>query len=268
MPTVVQLRDLRQMLAQLGASMSHSQDLPATDIPWPDWLIEGLRARAQAPGSAPDRLERPVWCKVELFGHSVIYGRLTGVTVADTPMVEIAEFRGDATEPSFPPIVSAKAIFRLTPLDEGLVRHLANEHPYEPVQSWDLPREAQDKIATCTAAQAEMMLGLVLGEQEMPTVEQLSTLSGEELREVELWAGDLHLEASDNDVTASAAPECLRKILPEEHYLHTWRVAEPGGIETIKAVPIDMGVFGGPLRHSDGSPIPADCGCDECAVAF
>lgn len=62
---------------------------------------------------------------------------------------------------------------------------------------------------------------LVLPVEEIPDVSKLTTPQRFAVRQ---WAFDVHLEAGDNDLKATPAPVCLRKLLPPDHYLQTWRV--------------------------------------------
>jgi hypothetical protein len=50
------------------------------------------------------------------------------------------------------------------------------------------------------------------------------TLTEPQRLEVAKWLSDIMFEASDNPVRATPAPECLRKLLPKDHFLQTWRV--------------------------------------------
>lgn len=55
----------------------------------------------------------------------------------------------------------------------------------------------------------------------------LVALNGYQIKEICEWAGLVHAEAGDNDCHAGGAPECLRRLLPEDHYYQTWRVPSP-----------------------------------------
>lgn len=78
------------------------------------------------------------------------------------------------------------------------------------------------------------LLGLVMAktgdtimdvdDSDVPTAEMLEKLTPEQREEVARWAGDCHLEASDNDVHPGPCPEPLRGMLPEDHPYKTWRV--------------------------------------------
>lgn len=84
-----------------------------------------------------------------------------------------------------------------------------------------------DDISTSEVTSLEVtlgLLGLVLTSSEMPPVELVENLSDIEREAIANWAADVHAEASDNDVEASAAPEALRRILSPDHYLQRWRV--------------------------------------------
>ena len=67
----------------------------------------------------------------------------------------------------------------------------------------------------------ESLLGLVI--PDPPGVAELSNLTDGEREAVNEWAGTCHAEASDNDVKAGPAPDCLLALLPDEHYLQRWR---------------------------------------------
>lgn len=82
---------------------------------------------------------------------------------------------------------------------------------------------------TVTADDVRNVLMLVLEENDQ--LPDVSGLTAEQLTKVYDWAVDLSLEASDNDVTVGPAPECLRMLLPADHYFQTWRVPGPGVFE-------------------------------------
>jgi uncharacterized protein (DUF427 family) len=62
---------------------------------------------------------------------------------------------------------------------------------------------------------------LVLPAEEIPDLSKLTTPQRFAVRQ---WARDVHDEANDNDIAATAAPACLRQLLPPDHYLQRWRV--------------------------------------------
>lgn len=71
---------------------------------------------------------------------------------------------------------------------------------------------------------AMAMLGLVLHEDEMPSELSIGEMTNAERDAVIAWSAACHAEASDNQVEAGPAPECLRRVLPNDHYLQEWRV--------------------------------------------
>jgi hypothetical protein len=100
--------------------------------------------------------------------------------------------------------------------DPGIIadRRKAAQEPSGETE--DLPPPSTEIVAD--------ILGLVLMENEMPSKELLEGLSIAEREQVIRWAGNMHFEGSDNDVKTGPAPDCLRRILAPDHYLHRWRL--------------------------------------------
>jgi hypothetical protein len=65
------------------------------------------------------------------------------------------------------------------------------------------------------------ILSLVL--EQPPLLDELERLSIEERQEIIDWAGYVHAEAGDNNVSAGEAPACLLKLLPANHFYQGWR---------------------------------------------
>jgi hypothetical protein len=87
-------------------------------------------------------------------------------------------------------------------------------------------KEQRRQEGPCDPEVLHDLIGLVVGPEEfVPTGTSLWALTPEERLEIERWAVACHAEASDNDVEAGPCPKALRDLLPEDHYLHTWRVA-------------------------------------------
>lgn len=84
--------------------------------------------------------------------------------------------------------------------------------------------EGVENIGPPTIEITTDILSLVLAPDDMPSREGIERLTDRDREQVALWAGRMHLEASDNDVKVGPAPKCLRRILSPEHYLQRWRV--------------------------------------------
>jgi hypothetical protein len=74
-------------------------------------------------------------------------------------------------------------------------------------------------------ADLENVLLLVLeNHQDYLASEALDALTKPEMIQIFRWASAMSHEASDNPCRARCAPKCLRRLLPVDHYLQTWRV--------------------------------------------
>lgn len=69
---------------------------------------------------------------------------------------------------------------------------------------------------------------LMLADVEL-SADAVDTLTKQEMIRVIDWCAAMHYEASDNPIRARCAPKCLRRLLPSDHYLQTWRVPQAKG---------------------------------------
>jgi hypothetical protein len=69
-----------------------------------------------------------------------------------------------------------------------------------------------------------LLLLVVEDHQDIIVSESLDALTKDEMVRIIKWATVVHYEASDNPCRARCAPKCLRKLLPKDHYLQTWRM--------------------------------------------
>ncbi len=64
-----------------------------------------------------------------------------------------------------------------------------------------------------------------VGDAEFPFAsEDFDKLTVVALNKIGKWAATMMFEASDNPCRARYAPRELREILPDDHYLQTWRM--------------------------------------------
>jgi len=79
-----------------------------------------------------------------------------------------------------------------------------------------------DLLGLIMAKAGDTIMGVDLS--DVPSADMLERLTPEQREEVARWAGDCHLEASDNDVHPGPCPQPLRDLLPNDHPYKTWRV--------------------------------------------
>lgn len=77
------------------------------------------------------------WCIVELMGHQRIAGKVTEQNVFGTALmrVDVPEVEG---RPGFTKFYGASAIYAVTPVEEQVVRALAQAYDVRPVEEWRL----------------------------------------------------------------------------------------------------------------------------------
>lgn len=82
------------------------------------------------------------WCKVELFGHNVIVGRVTESTLAGGAFlrVDVPGFNGSG---QFTRFFGPSAIYSISPITEEIARGLLAHYRNEPVSRFDLPQIAE-----------------------------------------------------------------------------------------------------------------------------
>jgi hypothetical protein len=105
--------------------------------------------------------------------------------------------------------------------DKGIVA-LANKIESLPVR--EKLRDPDDVDGPIIMGVLLDLLGLVMAQNEVPSVKILEGLTQEQLEEVERWCVAVHWGASDNPDKAGPMPAYLREHLPEGHPYKTWRV--------------------------------------------
>lgn len=81
-----------------------------------------------------------------------------------------------------------------------------------------------------------MLLGMIVVADDLPPRTLIDALSVHEQQEITRWCREMHMEAQTDpeyleehpEERAVAAPACLLRVLPKDHYLHTWRCAAEG----------------------------------------
>jgi len=84
-----------------------------------------------------DVFVEPTWAIVELFGHKVIAGEVTSVSVAGTEMLRVDVPAVDGAAP-FSKFYGGAAIYAITPTDEATGRMAVEKFRSRPVDKWTL----------------------------------------------------------------------------------------------------------------------------------
>jgi len=80
----------------------------------------------------------PTWAIVELFGHNVIAGEVTSVSVAGTEMLRVDVPAVDGAD-AFTKFYGGGALYAITPVDEATARVAIEKFRTRPVDPWTLP---------------------------------------------------------------------------------------------------------------------------------
>jgi len=80
----------------------------------------------------------PTWAIVELFGHNVIAGEVTSVSVAGTEMLRVDVPTVDGAD-AFTKFYGGGALYAITPVDEATARLAIEKFRTRPVDVWTLP---------------------------------------------------------------------------------------------------------------------------------
>jgi hypothetical protein len=79
------------------------------------------------------------WCKVELFGHTVIVGLVSEKIIAGEGFIQVDVPKTD-TEPAFTKLYGKGAIYCMSPVSEEIARMLLARYVTAPVQPYELPQ--------------------------------------------------------------------------------------------------------------------------------
>lgn len=79
------------------------------------------------------------WCIVEVMGHNVYAGFVTERTLGGTAMIQVDVPRVDEAHPAFTKLLSANAIYAITPTSEAHARQAAERIRQRPVTIYILP---------------------------------------------------------------------------------------------------------------------------------
>lgn len=77
------------------------------------------------------------WCIVELMGHVKIAGLVTEVELFGSKLGRCEIPNGDGFVTQF---FNGSSVYRITPVEEKIARHVAASNQPEPVNRWELPR--------------------------------------------------------------------------------------------------------------------------------
>jgi len=84
-----------------------------------------------------DVFVEPTWAIVELFGHNVIAGEVSSVTIAGTEMLRVDVPAVDEAD-GFTKFFGGAAIYAITPVDEATGRVAVEKFRTRPVDKWTL----------------------------------------------------------------------------------------------------------------------------------
>ena len=82
-----------------------------------------------------------LWCLVELFGHTKVYGRCTEQNIAGVNMLRV-DIPETSTQPAFTRFFGSAAIYSINPLDEKTCRFMAEKIQVKPIESWNISEVA------------------------------------------------------------------------------------------------------------------------------
>lgn len=83
-----------------------------------------------------------LWCLVELFGHTKIYGRVTEQNIAGANMLRV-DVPETPSQPAFTRFFGSAAIYSINPLDEKTCRFMAEKLEARPIESWNISEVAK-----------------------------------------------------------------------------------------------------------------------------
>lgn len=83
-----------------------------------------------------------LWCLVELFGHTKIYGRCTEQNIAGSNMLRV-DVPETTNQPAFTRFFGASAIYSISPLDEDTCKFMAAKLEVKPIESWNISEVAR-----------------------------------------------------------------------------------------------------------------------------
>jgi hypothetical protein len=92
-----------------------------------------------------------LWCLVELFGHTKIYGRCTEQNIAGSNMLRV-DVPETSKSPAFTRFFGSSAIYSICPLDEKTCRHMAERNELRPIESWNISELAKKHNLLIAAA--------------------------------------------------------------------------------------------------------------------
>jgi hypothetical protein len=86
----------------------------------------------------PTTFIEPTWAIVELFGHGIIAGQISEVTIAGGAMlrVDVPPVNGNTAYTKF---FGAGAIYAITPSDQTSAIHAAAHIDQPPINQWTIP---------------------------------------------------------------------------------------------------------------------------------
>ena len=80
----------------------------------------------------------PTWAIIELFGHNLIAGQVSEVSVAGAAMLRV-DVPAVRDVPGFTKFYGGGAIYAITPTDQESALHAVNHLQAQPVNVWTIP---------------------------------------------------------------------------------------------------------------------------------
>jgi hypothetical protein len=82
--------------------------------------------------------DNPVWAVVELFGHNIVAGEVSEVSVAGTEMLRVDVPEVDGV-PGFTKFYGGAAVYAITPVDEAGALHAVRHLHVRPISTYVIP---------------------------------------------------------------------------------------------------------------------------------
>jgi hypothetical protein len=99
--------------------------------------------------------DTPIWCVVELMGHTVIAGQVT-----DQPMFGKSMLRIDHPETerrqAFTQYISPEALYRVTPVTESVAREIAAKNDARPAVLYNLEFQLSRMLSSGDEGEKEL----------------------------------------------------------------------------------------------------------------
>jgi len=99
--------------------------------------------------------DTPIWCVVELMGHTVIAGAVTEVVIFGSPAMRI-DHPETKNRQAFTQYISSSSLYRVTPVTEAIAREVANSHDARPAVLYNLEFQLSRMLASGDGDEKEL----------------------------------------------------------------------------------------------------------------